>query len=183
MNSTDPSPDPETFTCSYQLEVLEKAKKENTIIFLETGSGKTLIAVMLLRSYAFTIRKPSQHIAVFLVPTIILVTQMDVDFWDTDTWKENLEEFEVHFPFAVMILSGLVALCFLFFRIIMYVWLRKGGEAKTVASCQHSWVAWNVPEYVYSELFEWDAMMPSNFALENQLHTARQELGHALYQL
>ncbi|KAG6516363.1 hypothetical protein ZIOFF_026822 [Zingiber officinale] len=118
------------------MEVLEKAKKENTIIFLETSSRKTLIAVMLLRSYAFAIRKPLRHIAIFLIPTIILVTQqakviemhtalkvcklwgeMDVDFWDADTWKENLEEFE-----------------------------------------------------------EWDALMLSNFALENQLHTARQQL-------
>lgn len=103
-NGTDPPPDPETFArrfafrlpppsssallcpgvssvCSfdrrsYQLEALEKAKKENTIVFLETGSGKTLIAVMLLRSYAFAIRKPSRHITVFLVPTVVLVTQV-----------------------------------------------------------------------------------------------------------
>ncbi|KAG6468599.1 hypothetical protein ZIOFF_073287 [Zingiber officinale] len=59
----------------YQLEALEKAKKDNTIIFLETGSEKTLIVVMLLRSYAFMIRKPLQHIVVFLIPTVILVTQ------------------------------------------------------------------------------------------------------------
>ncbi|KAG6468272.1 hypothetical protein ZIOFF_072845 [Zingiber officinale] len=76
MNNTDPSPDPETFVCSYQLGAQEKAKKRNTIIFLETSSGKTLIAVMLLRSYAFAIPKPSRHIAVFLVSTVILVTQV-----------------------------------------------------------------------------------------------------------
>ncbi|OVA03068.1 DNA/RNA helicase [Macleaya cordata] len=60
---------------SYQLEALEKAKRENTIVFLETGSGKTLIAIMLLRNYAYLLRKPSQFVVVFLVPTVVLVTQ------------------------------------------------------------------------------------------------------------
>lgn len=110
----EPTPDPETFARSYQLEALEIARKQNTIVFLETGSGKTLIAVMLLRSYAHAIRKPSDHIAVFLVPTVVLVHQqaqvlemhtdlkvgkfwgdMGVDFWDAATWKDKLRQYEV----------------------------------------------------------------------------------------
>ena len=62
--------------CSYQLEALEKAIQQNTIVFLETGSGKTLIAIMLLRSYAHLLRKPSPFIAVFLVPKVVLVKQV-----------------------------------------------------------------------------------------------------------
>ncbi|KAK6775178.1 hypothetical protein RDI58_026179 [Solanum bulbocastanum] len=63
--------------CSYQLEALEAALKQNTIVYLETGSGKTLIAIMLLRSYAYLLRKPSPYIAVFLVPTVVLVSQSE----------------------------------------------------------------------------------------------------------
>lgn len=33
----------------YQMELFERAKKKNTIAVLDTGSGKTLIAVLLLR--------------------------------------------------------------------------------------------------------------------------------------
>lgn len=34
---------------AYQLELFERAKKENVIAVLDTGSGKTLIACLLLR--------------------------------------------------------------------------------------------------------------------------------------
>jgi len=62
--------------CSYQLEALDKSIRENTIVYLETGSGKTLIAIMLLRSYAHHLRKASPFIAVFLVPQVVLVSQV-----------------------------------------------------------------------------------------------------------
>ncbi|XP_057867129.2 endoribonuclease Dicer homolog 2 isoform X2 [Cryptomeria japonica] len=107
-------PDPESFARRYQLEVLRKAIDENTIAYLDTGAGKTLIAVMLIRSYAHLIRKPQNNIAVFMVPTVILVRQqaevlkmhtdlkvgqywgdMGVDFWDSRKWKKELETHEV----------------------------------------------------------------------------------------
>jgi hypothetical protein len=53
------------FVCSYQLEALNKAIRENTIVYLEIGSGKTLIAIMLLRSYAYHLWKSSPYIVVF----------------------------------------------------------------------------------------------------------------------
>ncbi|EYU39731.1 hypothetical protein MIMGU_mgv1a0003141mg, partial [Erythranthe guttata] len=103
--------DPVSFARSYQLEALEKALKQNTIVFFETGTGKTLIAIMLLRSYAHLLRKPSPYVAVFLVPTVVLVTQqgevvsahtdlnvgmyygeLGVDFWDAAMWKKQKED-------------------------------------------------------------------------------------------
>ncbi|XP_074292771.1 endoribonuclease Dicer homolog 2-like [Silene latifolia] len=100
---------------SYQLEAFEQAMKQNTIAFLETGSGKTLISIMLLRSFAYLLRRPKHsYIAVFLVPTVVLVTQqaevietctdlkvgkywgdMGVDFWEAARWKDEQEKHEV----------------------------------------------------------------------------------------
>ncbi|XP_074323641.1 endoribonuclease Dicer homolog 2-like isoform X2 [Apium graveolens] len=102
------------FARSYQLDALDMAKNKNTIVFLETGSGKTLIAIMLLQSYAYCLRKPSSSLAVFLVPSVVLVSQqaevvekhtnlkvgkywgeMGVDFWNAADWKKEQDEFEV----------------------------------------------------------------------------------------
>ncbi|CAL4917737.1 unnamed protein product [Urochloa decumbens] len=113
----DPPPpcDPETLARSYQLEALERALAGNTVAFLETGAGKTLIAVLLLRAYARRIRSsPPPCFAVFLVPTVVLVGQqarvveahtdfrvaqfygaMGVDFWKADTWRAAVEGAEV----------------------------------------------------------------------------------------
>lgn len=106
--------DPLPFARCYQVEALEKAMKENTLVYLETGSGKTLIAIMLLRSYAYLLRKPSRFIAVFLVPQVVLVSQqaeaikmhtdlkvsmywgeMGVDFWNAAMWRQQLDRYEV----------------------------------------------------------------------------------------
>ncbi|KAJ4721647.1 Endoribonuclease Dicer-like [Melia azedarach] len=120
------SGDPLPFARSYQLEALEKALNQNTVVFLETGSGKTLIAIMLLRSYAYLLRKPSPFVAVFLVPKVVLITQqaeaikmhtdlkvgmywgeMGVDFWKAATWKEEISKYEVLVMTHQILLDGL----------------------------------------------------------------------------
>ncbi|CAI0380188.1 unnamed protein product [Linum tenue] len=102
------------FARSYQVEALEVAIRQNTISYLETGAGKTLVAIMLLRYYAPFLRKPSPFIAVFLVPQVVLVRQqaeavkthsdlkvgtywgeMGVDFWDEAIWKQEIDKYEV----------------------------------------------------------------------------------------
>lgn len=61
----------------YQLDVLEQAKQKNTIAFLETGAGKTLIAVLLIKSlYNDMLKQDRKMLAIFLVPKVPLVYQV-----------------------------------------------------------------------------------------------------------
>ncbi|KAI9821879.1 MAG: Dicer-like protein 1 [Pycnora praestabilis] len=96
----------------YQIELFEKAKKQNIIAVLDTGSGKTLIAVLLLR-YVLdqeledrSIGKP-HRVSFFLVDCVTLVFQqfavlecnldqkiericgdMGCDLWVKATWRK-----------------------------------------------------------------------------------------------
>lgn len=68
---------PEEQARQYQLDVLDQAKKRNTIAFLETGAGKTLIAVLLMKSISAELQKQNKKmLAVFLVPKVPLVYQV-----------------------------------------------------------------------------------------------------------
>lgn len=61
----------------YQLDVLEQAKAKNTIAFLETGAGKTLIAILLIKSVHKDLMSQNRKmLSVFLVPKVPLVYQV-----------------------------------------------------------------------------------------------------------
>ncbi|XP_035222013.1 endoribonuclease Dicer-like isoform X2 [Stegodyphus dumicola] len=68
-----------TFTPrSYQIEILEAAKKGNVIACMGTGTGKTFIAVLLIQENADEVRLPFSKGGkriFFLVPTVPLVLQ------------------------------------------------------------------------------------------------------------
>lgn len=62
----------------YQIEAFEFAKSHNSIIFLDTGAGKTLISILLIQhlfSSSWKIRKEKQKLCLFLVTTVNLVDQ------------------------------------------------------------------------------------------------------------
>ncbi|CAN6448099.1 unnamed protein product [Victoria cruziana] len=70
--------DPRTIARGYQLALCKKALEENIIVYLETGCGKTHIAVLLMYELGHLIRKPQESICVFLAPTVHLVQQQAV---------------------------------------------------------------------------------------------------------
>jgi superfamily II DNA or RNA helicase len=61
----------------YQLEILEEAKQRNTIAYLETGTGKTLISVLLIKALSAELRrKDVKKLTAFIVPLVPLVHQV-----------------------------------------------------------------------------------------------------------
>lgn len=100
----------------YQTELFEKAKKQNIIAVLDTGSGKTLIAVLLLRwiidqELEARARGKKPRISFFLVDSVTLVFQqfavlesnltrkierfcgeMGCDLWDKRVWEKHFDE-------------------------------------------------------------------------------------------
>ncbi|KAF8357507.1 dcr-1 [Pristionchus pacificus] len=63
---------------AYQVELLDKAIKKNTIVQLGTGSGKTFIAVLLIKEFTVQLRLPlaeNGRRAFFVVNAVALVDQ------------------------------------------------------------------------------------------------------------
>ncbi|CAF1126055.1 unnamed protein product [Adineta steineri] len=102
---------------SYQTELMEQAKLENLVICLPTGSGKTYIAVMLIKEMAHETRRSIDDggkRTIFLVKTVALVQQqseyirihtdlkvgkyygeLKVDLWDKERWINEFEQHQV----------------------------------------------------------------------------------------
>lgn len=122
---------------AYQLELLEAARKQNVIACLETGSGKTLIAALLIAEYLgidsgspegpACIRDDGK-IVVFAVERVPLVLQqeeyvrrvlggrlstgifhgdMGLDTWDEKSWKKSLDGKNALFMTAQVLLNAL----------------------------------------------------------------------------
>jgi endoribonuclease Dicer len=64
---------------SYQVELFRKARESNTIVYLETGTGKTMISILLMEDF---LSRQAQAI-LFLAPTNALVQQQ----------RESIESF------------------------------------------------------------------------------------------
>ncbi|KAK5165182.1 Dicer-like protein 1 [Saxophila tyrrhenica] len=103
----------------YQMELFERAKNENKIAVLDTGSGKTLIAVLLLRhiidqELEDRATGKAARISFFLVSSVTLVYQQfsvletnldhkiarvcgadNTDFWQKAKWTKLFEESRV----------------------------------------------------------------------------------------
>nr|AIA82456.1 dicer-like protein01 [Stentor coeruleus] len=101
---------------TYQLEILQQAIEKNIIAFLDTGTGKTLIALMLMKEIAGK--------SAFLAPVRILVKQQSIaatklsianisiigetaDKWEFHEWQASLARYQSFFMTPELFLNTL----------------------------------------------------------------------------
>ena len=97
----------------YQVELLNQALEQNSIVYLGTGAGKTFIATMMIKELSGPVLTENKK-TVFLVHRVPLVTQQsefirkntaltvrsfsggdNVDFWSRDEWIKEIENHQV----------------------------------------------------------------------------------------
>ena len=95
---------------AYQEEIFDRARRENVIATLDTGTGKTLIAAMLIK-WALALPTSIDKKVIFLVPTVSLVYQqrtflesqipvrvntyvcsMNLDGWEKSSWETEFDK-------------------------------------------------------------------------------------------
>lgn len=118
-------PGPKETPRGYQEEILVRAKTENVIAFLETGSGKTLVSALLVQH---VLESPStgDRIAVFIVDKVALVHQqaeymrdiceynvgtyfgdMGLEGWSGERWLEEFAQKKILVLTAQIFLNAL----------------------------------------------------------------------------
>ncbi|CAK7352744.1 unnamed protein product [Dovyalis caffra] len=96
----------------YQSKVFEVAVKRNTIAVLETGAGKTMISVMLIKQIGQAVFSSGvKRLILFLAPTVHLQYEViksqtsfrvgeyygskGIDEWSLTTWEKEIDEHDV----------------------------------------------------------------------------------------
>jgi endoribonuclease Dicer len=112
---------------SYQTELFEMAKESNVIAVLDTGSGKTLIALLLMQHMALlSQQKLERQVSVFLVPTVPIVSQQseylatnsklnvgqihgaqNSGSMDEESWAQSSGKFDVIVMTPAILLNGM----------------------------------------------------------------------------
>ncbi|XP_072221007.1 endoribonuclease Dicer [Leuresthes tenuis] len=113
----------------YQVELLEAALEHNTIVCLNTGSGKTFIAVLLTKELSHQIRGPYQENArrtVFLVNSASSVIQQaaavrthsDLQVGEYTDWEEKATWSDHHWSQHISRNQVLVMTCHIFLHVL-----------------------------------------------------------------
>nr|XP_022903592.1 endoribonuclease Dicer-like [Onthophagus taurus]XP_022903593.1 endoribonuclease Dicer-like [Onthophagus taurus] len=114
---------------NYQVELMKIALSQNTIIFLPTGSGKTYIAIMILKQMSEPLAKnwlEDGKVTIMVVNTVALVHQHgdnirrhtpfkvgeytgehNLDFWEKNIWDQQCTEHQVLIMTAQILSNGL----------------------------------------------------------------------------